>query len=66
MIHNVLVRQLAIPGERVHAALVAAGIHADRRPQTLAIGEWLALRRALGAVGPDRRGRSAEQDSGPG
>src|SRR6266545_5200418 len=51
MLHNVLVRQLAIPGERVNAALSAAGIDADRRPQTLAVGEWLALRRALGGVG---------------
>jgi 16S rRNA (adenine1518-N6/adenine1519-N6)-dimethyltransferase len=62
MLHNVLVRQLAIPGERVNAALSAAGIDADRRPQTLEVGEWLALRRALGGVGPDRRGRSAEQE----
>jgi 16S rRNA (adenine1518-N6/adenine1519-N6)-dimethyltransferase len=61
MLHNVLVRQLAIPGERVNAALAAAGIEADRRPQTLAVVEWLALRRALGAVGPDRRGRFAEE-----
>ena len=29
----------------------------DRRPQTLAVGEWLALREALGPLGDDRRGR---------
>jgi len=62
MLHNVLVRQLAIPGVRVNAALATAGIEADRRPQTLAVDEWLALHRALGAIGPDRRGRSPEQE----
>ena len=34
------------------AALAAAGIDPDRRPQTLAVGEWLALREALGPIGP--------------
>ena len=38
-------------------ALAAAGIDPDRRPQTLAVGEWLALREALGPIGPDGRGR---------
>ena len=48
---------------RVDAALAAAGIDPDRRPQTLAVGEWLALREALGpigrtdAAGGDERGR---------
>ena len=41
---------------RVTAALAAAGIDPDRRPQTLAVGEWLALREALGA---DRARRAA-------
>ena len=44
---------------RVTAALAAAGIDPDRRPQTLAVGEWLALREALGPIGEDRRGRRA-------
>ena len=48
MLHNVLIRQLPIPPERVDAALDAAGIARDRRPQTLAVGEWLALAEALG------------------
>ena len=47
MLHNVLVRQLGLPAVRVDAALAAAGIDRDRRPQTLSVGEWLALRSAL-------------------
>ena len=42
---------------RVDAALATAGIAPDRRPQTLAVGEWLALREALGPIGTDERGR---------
>jgi 16S rRNA (adenine1518-N6/adenine1519-N6)-dimethyltransferase len=57
MIHNVLSRQLPLDAGRVTAALTAAGIDPDRRPQTLAVGEWLALREALGPIGPDGRGR---------
>jgi 16S rRNA (adenine1518-N6/adenine1519-N6)-dimethyltransferase len=57
MIHNVMVRQLPIDADRVAAALARVGIAPDRRPQTLAVGEWLALREALGPLGPDRRGR---------
>jgi 16S rRNA (adenine1518-N6/adenine1519-N6)-dimethyltransferase len=57
MIHNVLARQLPVPAERVASALEAAGIAADRRPQTLGVGEWLALLDALGPIGPDVRGR---------
>lgn len=57
MIHNVLARQLHIPPDRLVAALGAAGIVPDRRPQTLAVGEWIALLDALGRVDPDRRGR---------
>ncbi len=59
MIHNVLARQLPIDAGRVTAALAAANIEPDRRPQTLAVGEWLALREALGPIGPDDRGRRA-------
>lgn len=47
MLHNTLVRQLGLPAARVDAALAAAGIDRDRRPQTLAVAEWLALRAAL-------------------
>jgi 16S rRNA (adenine1518-N6/adenine1519-N6)-dimethyltransferase len=60
MIHNVLSRQLPIEPGRVAAALTAARIDPDRRPQTLAVGEWLALHEALGPLGPDRRGRASE------
>ena len=56
MIHNVLSRQLPLEPGRVTTALSVAGIDPDRRPQTLAVGEWLALREALGPVGPDGRG----------
>ncbi len=57
MIHNVLSRQLPVDASRVAAALAAAGIDPDRRPQTLAVGEWLRLRETLGPIGEDRRGR---------
>lgn len=50
MLHNVLVRQLPLDADRVHAALERVGISPDRRPQTLAVGEWLALREALGPI----------------
>ena len=59
MIHNVLSRQLPVDGDRVGAALAEAHVDPDRRPQTLAVGEWLALREALGPIGPDGRGRRA-------
>jgi len=54
MLHNVLARQLPIPGERVDGALAAAGIAPDRRPQTLDVGEWIALADALGPLPPMR------------
>ena len=57
MIHNVLTRQLPLPAARVEAALATVGIAPTRRPQTVSVGEWLALRAALGPIGPDRRGR---------
>jgi 16S rRNA (adenine1518-N6/adenine1519-N6)-dimethyltransferase len=62
MLHNVLVRQLGVPGDRIDAALAATGIDPDRRPQTLSVPEWLALRAALGPLLADRRGRRADGD----
>src|SRR5207249_2273013 len=56
MIHNVLARQLPLDAGRVTAALAVAGIEPDRRPQTLAVGEWLRLREAIGPMVLDRRG----------
>lgn len=50
MLHNVLARQLPVPGERVRAALATAGIEGERRPQTLSVEEWLRLRDALGPI----------------
>jgi 16S rRNA (adenine1518-N6/adenine1519-N6)-dimethyltransferase len=57
MIHNVLARQLPIPADRVTTALAAAGIAPDRRPQTVAVGEWIRLLELVGPIGPDLRGR---------
>ena len=57
MLHNVLSRQLPVEPARVAAALETAGIDPDRRPQTVAVGEWLALLDAIGEIGPDNRGR---------
>ena len=57
MLHNVLVRQLPVDASRVSEALAAASIDPDRRPQTLAVGEWLALHEAIGPLGRDQRGR---------
>ena len=50
MLHNVLRRQLPIEAGRVDAALAAVGIAPDRRPQTVAVGEWIALSEALGPI----------------
>jgi 16S rRNA (adenine1518-N6/adenine1519-N6)-dimethyltransferase len=50
MLHNVLARQLPIPAEHVDAALAAVGIARERRPQTVAVGEWIALTEALGPI----------------
>ena len=48
MVHNVLARQLpGLDRERIGAALAACDISPDRRPQTLSVDEWLALREAL-------------------
>ncbi|HET7027683.1 MAG TPA: 16S rRNA (adenine(1518)-N(6)/adenine(1519)-N(6))-dimethyltransferase RsmA [Candidatus Limnocylindrales bacterium] len=51
MLHNVLTRQLPIPPERIVTALAATGIDGERRPQTLSVAEWVALRDALGPIG---------------
>jgi 16S rRNA (adenine1518-N6/adenine1519-N6)-dimethyltransferase len=61
MLHNVLARQLPVDAGRVATALATAGIDPDRRPQTLAVGEWLALRETIGPLGEDRRGHRAER-----
>jgi 16S rRNA (adenine1518-N6/adenine1519-N6)-dimethyltransferase len=60
MLHNVLPRQLPIEPARTSAALAAAGIAPDRRPQTLGVGEWIALLGTLGQLPPDHRGRRRE------
>ena len=36
------------------------GIAPERRPQTLGVGEWIALLGALGPLPADRRGRRVE------
>ena len=63
MIRNVLTRQLPVEPAQVTAALAAAGIAPDRRPQTVAVGEWLALLEAFGEIGPDLRGRRGDEDA---
>ncbi len=60
MLHNVLPRQLPVEPATVAAALEAAGIDGDRRPQTLGVGEWIALLGVLGPIPEDRRGRRPE------
>lgn len=48
MVHNVLARQLpGLDRARLDAALEACRVAADRRPQTLSVEDWLALRAAL-------------------
>jgi 16S rRNA (adenine1518-N6/adenine1519-N6)-dimethyltransferase len=54
MLRNVLVRQLVMPGLKIDGALEACGIVGERRPQTLSVGEWLALRVALGPLPPEK------------
>jgi 16S rRNA (adenine1518-N6/adenine1519-N6)-dimethyltransferase len=57
MLRNVLGRQLPVGQGRVDAALAATGIAGDRRPQTLAVTDWISLLGALGPVPPDHRGQ---------
>lgn len=52
MLHNVLSRQLPFTGAEVGRALAEIGIDGNRRPQTLAVDDWLALRVALGPLPP--------------
>ena len=53
MLHNVLPRQLSFVGrDRFVAALEAAGIEHDRRPQTVSVEEWLDLAARLGPLEP--------------
>ena len=59
MIHNVLRDSCRSTPAASRRRSTTAGIDPDRRPQTLAVGEWLALREALGPIGPDARGRGA-------
>jgi 16S rRNA (adenine1518-N6/adenine1519-N6)-dimethyltransferase len=47
MLRNVLGRQLPFDQQRVDAALEAAGIAGDRRPQTLSVAEWQHLLASL-------------------
>ncbi len=47
MLHNVLTRQLHLPPDVVLASLAEAGIAPERRPQTVAVEEWLTLLETL-------------------
>ena len=49
-LRNVLGRQLPFLGAALGDALAGAAIDGDRRPQTLSVDEWLALRAALGPL----------------
>jgi len=49
-LHNVLSRQLLKSAVEVVQALDVVSIDGDRRPQTLSVDEWLALRVALGPL----------------
>ena len=49
-LHNVLSRQLLKSAAEVAQVLDAVSIDGDRRPQTLSVDEWLALRVALGPL----------------
>ena len=62
MLHNVLPRQLPIEPAMISDALAAVGIDGNRRPQTLGVGEWIALLGALGPIPEDRRGRRTGAD----
>ncbi len=64
MLRNVLGRQLPVGQPAVDAALAAAGIAGDRRPQTLSVVEWIGLLGAIGPLPPDRRGRRGVREEG--
>lgn len=63
MLRNVLLRGLPIGASRIEAGLAAAGIAGNRRPQTLAVADWLALRAALTPIW--RRPRSGTPEAAP-
>ena len=48
MVRNVLIRQLGQPADAIDRALAGCAIDGERRPQTLSVDEWIALRAALG------------------
>jgi len=47
MVRNVLIRQLGQPADAIDRALAGCAIDGERRPQTLSVDEWIALRAAL-------------------
>ena len=63
MLHNVLSRQLPLTGAEVGRALAEIGVDGNRRPQTLAVDDWLALRVALGPLPP--QGATPPQGTSP-
>ena len=69
MIHNVLTRQLPVDaGARRPQRWPRPASTRDRRPQTLAVGEWLALREALGRwarTGADGAGDDGTRPAAP-
>jgi 16S rRNA (adenine1518-N6/adenine1519-N6)-dimethyltransferase len=50
---NALAAARIAPEETVAGALAAAGVDPRRRGETLTVGEWVAVERALGAPGAD-------------
>lgn len=61
MLQNVLPRQLPLPRAAIAAALRAAEVDGRRRPQDLAVVDWLRL---VGALGPLPPTHGAESDRG--
>jgi 16S rRNA (adenine1518-N6/adenine1519-N6)-dimethyltransferase len=51
-LRNSLSHGLCSSAERIAGALAQAGVDSERRAQTLSIGEWVALYRALRGVAP--------------
>jgi 16S rRNA (adenine1518-N6/adenine1519-N6)-dimethyltransferase len=66
MLHNVLTRQLRIDARRVDEALARSSIAPERRPQTVSVAEWLTLRKHIGPIGTDERGRRRSEPADPG
>jgi len=52
-LHNTLTRNLAVPRDKVLAALQEAGVDERQRPETLSVQEWVALTNALELVPGD-------------